>query len=112
HREEVMPIDGAELVGLNDIRMIELRRETRLVEEHGLDLVILGDAVLQPLDYDELAEALGTARNGRVDIGHSALPAFCEELIPPKDGVVAEAKPNDARRRDRHASMLTRCVGT
>jgi hypothetical protein len=60
-----------DLVGLDDVRVVETRGEAGFVDEHRGELVVLGELFLQLLDDDELAEAARTLRRGQVNDRHS-----------------------------------------
>ena len=57
HRDEVVLIDVTDLVRLNDVRMIQARRDACLVDEHRDELGLVGEVSTEPLDDSELAEA-------------------------------------------------------
>ena len=56
HREEVDVADGADLVRLHDVRVIESCRDPRLVDEHLDELRLFSQVLPQSLDDGELAE--------------------------------------------------------
>ena len=64
HRDEVRAAEVADLVGLDDVRVIEARGEPRFVEEHPPKGSVLGKRGPEPLDDHELVEACWTARDG------------------------------------------------
>ena len=72
----------ADLVRLHDVAMVEPRRETRFLQEHREEGLVLRELRLQLLDDDELVEARRTPRNRKVDDAHSAAGNLCDELVP------------------------------
>ena len=58
HRDEVLVLDGADVVDLDDVRMVERRGDTRLVEKHAHELRIVGPVAQDLLDDEVLLEAL------------------------------------------------------
>ncbi len=83
HRDEVLTVDLADLVRLDDVRVIEASRDARLVHEHGNELGILGEVLPKPLDDGELAEARAERpRDDREeDVGHAAVTELREQSV-------------------------------
>lgn len=83
HRDEVLILDGPDLVRLHDVRMIETRRDARLVDQHLDELRLLGEVRAQPLDHRELAEARAgrTGHDREEDVGHPAVPELGDQSI-------------------------------
>ena len=57
HRDVVLIVDGADLVRLDDVRVIQPRRDASFLEEHRDELGILGEILPQPLDDGELTKS-------------------------------------------------------
>jgi len=51
HHDEVRPFVRAELMELDDVRMLELHPDARLVEEHLDEVVVLFEVRKNPLYY-------------------------------------------------------------
>src|SRR6185503_3996623 len=76
------------LVGVDDVRVIEPRGKTRLIEEHLDARRLLGTAA-QPLDDDEPVEPGGSGGRAEIHVGHSASPERCKNAVPAGDELVA-----------------------
>ena len=59
HADEVLAVHLAELVGGDDVRVLEPRGDARLVEEHLSQLSAVREVREDPLERDDLDEALG-----------------------------------------------------
>src|SRR5262249_14751174 len=59
----------------HDVRVMDARREARLVEEHPDELTVLGEVRVQPLHRDDAAEALLAEEARHV---HTRHPAMCD----------------------------------
>ena len=73
HADEVVAVDLAELVRRDDVRVLEPRRDPRLVQEHLAQLLAVSEVRLNALERDDLHEALDPASLGDVEAPHSAL---------------------------------------
>jgi hypothetical protein len=81
HREEVEPLDVADLVGLHDVRVVQPRREPRLVEEHPDERVFLLQMGVQTLEDAELREAGRATHRGEEHLGHAAVPNLRDQCV-------------------------------
>jgi hypothetical protein len=71
HRQEVVTLDLPEVVHLHDVRVLEQRRDARLVDEH-LDEVLRGGLLLADALDDELPlETPRSVGDRPVDLGHA-----------------------------------------
>ena len=104
HREERRVAVGADVVDLDDVRVRQRRRQARLVEEHAQQLGIQRVLRQDPLEHDELLEALdadaGHAREE--DLRHAADGQAPDRLIP-TDALAAV----DAGRDSLHGSRIS-----
>ena len=92
HRDEVAAgLDLAEVVDVDDVRVVQLRRELGLVDEHRDELFVVGQVRQDLLDRDDLLEALDARALGLVELGHAAGGDPLEDLVL--------AEPVRARRR-------------
>jgi hypothetical protein len=64
--------DLTEVVDLNDVRVIQLRGQLRLVQEHLHEARLLRQVRPNALDDDRLLEALEARLAGEEDLGHAA----------------------------------------
>jgi hypothetical protein len=76
HGDEVMRAIEPHFVRLDDVGVVETRRETSLVEEHPQKFGIAGERMSEPLDDQEFIEANRTWSDRQKDVTHSALPEF------------------------------------
>ena len=85
HGDEVTPVRLVDVVGLDDIRVVEARGHARLFEEHGEELFVFDEIGTQLLERDQLGEAGRPL--GRRDIydSHSAAGHLANEAVPPDD---------------------------
>jgi hypothetical protein len=68
----------------------QLPRDLRLVDEHLDEVFILGHRGQDPLDREDLLEALHAERLGRVDLGHAAdRDAVDEQVLAERDDALA-----------------------
>ena len=81
HADEVVSVDLAQLVGRDDVRVLEPRGDARFVEEHLAQLRAVGEMREDPLERDDLHEALDAAPLGDVEPTHAALPEQAEQPI-------------------------------
>jgi hypothetical protein len=81
HHHVVAAVVLPELERLHDVRVIELRPEPRLVEEHADEVGVVGQVVEQALDHHVLLEA-GLAGDAReVDLGGAADREQREDVV-------------------------------
>ena len=66
---------------MDDVVVGQLRGELGLVDEHRDELFVVGQVRQDPLDRDDLLEALLAAHAGLVDLGHAAGGDLLEELV-------------------------------
>ena len=72
HRDEVRAVDAAELEDLTDVRVRELARDLRFIDEHLDEVAILAHRRQDPLDRDDLLETLDAVGLRFEDLGHAA----------------------------------------
>ncbi len=77
HRDVVEALDVAEVVDRADVRVADVRRDLRLVEEHVDEGLLLREVRVDRLDRDVTLEARGEPHLGEVDGRHAA----CAELL-------------------------------
>ena len=70
--EEALAIDAAEIVNGGDVRVRELHRDLRLVDEHRDELFVLGEMREDALDGEDALEAVLAGATRLVDLGHTA----------------------------------------
>ena len=71
-RDVVAAVDDAEVEDLRDVRVVQLDRELRLLDEHADELFVLRDVRQDALDRDEPLEALDAERLRAEHLGHAA----------------------------------------
>src|SRR5688572_6181441 len=83
HRDEVVTIDLADLVRLNDVRMIEASSDARLVDEHRDELGLVGEIRPKTLDDRQLAESRPCRASlyGQKHVGHAAVSELRDQLV-------------------------------
>jgi hypothetical protein len=80
HRDVVAALVLADVVGLDDVGVVEPRGQARFLEEHPTEVLVLGEVAAQQLDRDELLESAEPAlRQRQVDLGHSSMPDLGDE---------------------------------
>ena len=86
HGDEVLFSELPDLVGLDQVRVIEARGEARLVEEHRERFGIVRQVGANPLDHDELVEPEigGAARDREIDVRHPTLAERSDQAIFPE----------------------------
>ena len=84
HRHEVAIAFVPDLVRLDDVRVVEARREAGLVEEHREERRILDEVRLQLLHDDELVKAPRPLRHREVHDAHPAARNLGDELVLPE----------------------------
>ena len=81
-------VDAAELEDLADVRVRELARDLRLVDEHLDEVAVLSHRREDPLDRDDLLEALDAVALGLEDLGHAAdADPVEQQVFPEGDGL-------------------------
>ncbi len=73
HREEVRAAEAADIVDLRDVRVLELDREARLVEEHPYEVDVARSLAQDSLQDDDAIRTGRSRREREEDLGHSAL---------------------------------------
>jgi hypothetical protein len=71
HRDEVLGADATELVDLDDVDVMEDRRELRFAHERLDEARVLRDVRQQSLQGDHALEALGTLLERAMHSGHT-----------------------------------------
>ena len=85
HGDEVTPVRFVDVVGLDDVRVIEARGHARLFEEHGEELFVFDEVGAQLLERDQLGEAGRPLRGGDVHDPHPAAGHLAEEPVATDD---------------------------
>ena len=93
HGDEVAALGLAEVEDLHQVRVVELRRELRLVEEHLDELRVLRQVREDALDDQQLLEAHRPVGLGEEHLGHAAGGELAEQLVLPQSHR-AEALPH------------------
>ena len=91
HRDEVVPVGLAEVEDGDDVRMVEPRRQPRLVEEHLDELLVAREVGKDALQTHHLLEACRAGLLGEIDLGHATAG---DELDQP---VLAERRRHPVR---------------
>ncbi len=81
HREEEATPLAADLDRLHDVRVAEPRREPRLLEEHGEELLVLGEAGPQHLDDHQFAETGGALGDAEINVPHAAVRELGDQPV-------------------------------
>ena len=81
HHEVVAAVAGADLEDGDDVRMVDRRREARLVEEHLDELLLAREVRVQALDGDEALEAADAEDAAQENGGHAAGRELGDELV-------------------------------
>ena len=84
HADEIFSVDLAQLVGRDDVRMLEARGDARFVQEHFFQLRAVGEMREDALERDDLYEALDAAPLGDVEPTHASLAKQAEQPITAK----------------------------
>jgi hypothetical protein len=72
-RQEVAPAGDAQIQDLRDVAVLEAHRDVGLVQHHVAELGIGRIRRQDPLEDDELLEALGTVLGRQENLGHAAV---------------------------------------
>ena len=81
HHDEVGVLADADVEDLGDVGVREVRREARLVEEHGDEALLLAERGEHALDGDLLLEALDARALGEEHLGHAARREALEDAV-------------------------------
>ena len=81
-RDVVLPLDLAELEDLDDLRVLQGALQLGLVDEHGEELGVGGKVGQDPLDDEDLLEAVRSRLARTEDLCHSTDGKAFEQLIP------------------------------
>jgi len=84
HRDVKRAVALADLVRVDHVRVVQARRETRLVQEHVAEALFLRELRAKALDDDELVEPHRAAGNGEIHVRHAASAEAREDLISPE----------------------------
>ena len=83
HREEVARAVDADLVGLDHVRVVEARRDARLVHEHREEVLVVLEVALEQLDDEQLVEPAGPGDARQEHRRHAALSELGDDVIFP-----------------------------
>src|SRR5581483_5186289 len=73
HDDEVRGVGHPDVEDADDVGVLELHRDARLVEEHGDELLVLGERRQDALDRDGLLHATdGGFGDSAIDLGHAS----------------------------------------
>ncbi len=110
HREVVDALDLAELVHAADVRVVDARRDARLVEEHRREAWVAREVRVDALERDELLEAAWALRLREEHGAHAAARELVAEHVGPEASRRAQRRDVSfvAEGRVGHASKLTR----
>ena len=101
-RDVVAGVDDAEVEDLRDVRVVQLNRDLRLVDEHADEVLVLRDVRQDALDRDQALEALDTVGLGPEHLGHTADVDPLEEIVlSERDGLSHGATLGRCRARGR-----------
>jgi len=81
HGDVVLVAADAEIVDLDHVGVIELRREARLVEEHTDEFFVRGQVRQDPLDRHEPIEPGTVQLPGEEDLSHAACGELLDQLV-------------------------------
>jgi hypothetical protein len=80
-RDVIAVVDDTEVEDLSDVRVVQLDRDLRLVDEHADELLVLRDVGQDPLDRDQPLEALHAVGLGAKHFGHAANIDSLEQVV-------------------------------
>jgi len=83
HRDEVAITVLPDLRRLHHVRVVQARREPRLVEEHGEKVRVLGELTARLLEHDELVEPRRSLHHREVDVRHAAAADLGDQPVLP-----------------------------
>ncbi len=104
HHEEVAVVVDPEVVDLHHVRVDDPRADARLFDEHGAEVLVVDEGLLDPLDADGALEAGGAALDRVPDGGHAPRSGDTYQLVAFGDegpGRVHEGPTLAASRRGR-----------
>ncbi|KYF66223.1 hypothetical protein BE15_35130 [Sorangium cellulosum] len=81
HGDPVSVVVLPEIEHLRDVGVVDASRDTRLVEEHVDELIVLDQMRVDPLDRDPLLEAAGAIHASEVNARHSAHPDLVDHAV-------------------------------
>ena len=104
HAEELALVAVVlKIVDLDDVRMVQARRELRLVGEHGAEASRRAVLRQDALDDEQLVGALGAALLGEEHLGHAARPEAPDDLEIGEMARNAGSRSRSCRRAARRA---------
>src|SRR5690606_32699864 len=71
HHDEKAVVVVVDVEDLDDVGVSQRRGETRLLEEHLDELVVVAEVGVDPLEDDQLLEAADPLLEGEKDLGHA-----------------------------------------
>src|SRR5450755_3362223 len=80
-RDVVRAVDNSEIEDLRDVRVVQLNRELRLLDEHADELFVLRDVRQDAFDRNEPFEAFDTECLRAEHLGHTADVDPLEQII-------------------------------
>jgi hypothetical protein len=84
HRDEVRAVDATELEDLADVRVRELTRDLRLIDEHLDEVAVLAHRGQDSFDRDDLFESLDAVGLGLEDLRHASDADAIEKQVFPE----------------------------
>jgi hypothetical protein len=97
HREEVLVAFLPDVVDLNDVGVVQLRGEARLVQEHLHERLILRLTRTNPFDHDVARETFDAGRAGEQDFRHATARQMLDDLVAAELGARCGGWPSHAR---------------
>jgi hypothetical protein len=86
HDHAELPLDLGELVDLHEVRVVETRRDARLIQEHVHVALIVAVVRQDPLDHDPLFESGGPFHTPEKHLGHAANSQATVQEVPSEPG--------------------------
>src|SRR5205814_6739416 len=80
-RDEVRAVDDAEIEDLRDVRVVQLNRDLRLVDEHRDELLVLSDVGKDALHCEEALEAFHAVGLRAEDLRHSTYIDSLKQVV-------------------------------
>lgn len=84
HRDEELVVGLAGDIDVHQVGMLQRGRDARLVEEHGEELVALGQLRQDALDHHVLLEPARPRHAREIDLGHAADRELPQQPVPPQ----------------------------
>jgi hypothetical protein len=81
HRDEVAALGLTEVIDVDDVRVLDERRDARFVEQHVDERFLARQVLVHELDDDQLFEARGSALDRQLHLRHAALADPCDQLV-------------------------------